>query len=337
MINTIFKAVRYAFNNKTIDFKIDDELTFSKILFENGLIGIVTPFLSEGVIINKKILTKLNKALDEYITMDIKQSFYIEKIRKELNQREIPFVFLKGAHLKLIYPNSYMRAMADIDIIVKEKDFDTVINVFNRLDFKLKDKTNNYLNFESIDEVEIELHQSVLLDIKDKDSIYANFWEYFKDDKMNLEYELVYLVKHLAYHFRNSLTSMRSFLDIEVFERHYEDIINYDLVYDFLEKEGLKTFYEKVKEINLIILNNKKYDNDVLKVLNYLFKIGINNNQFDSKTIHDFKGSKFKHFMKRRISFLFKDKKNLKHSNKALKETKLVSENKEILNYFGLK
>lgn len=370
MINTVFRSIRYGFNNKQIDFKIEDELSFSKMIFENGLIGIVVPYLDENSFTNKRLYEKLKKALNEYIVMDIKQNFYIEKIRNELNHKDISFVFLKGSHLKLIYPKSYMRAMGDIDIIVKDEDFEEVTNVFKKLDFKINGKTTHHLTFETIDEIDIELHSSVLSELEDKDSIYANIWNYFKDDKMGLEYELVYLVKHLARHFRSSGVGIRSLLDIEVFERHYEDVLNYDLVNEFLEVEGLKTFYLKVKEINLIILDNKEYSDETKDAINYLFKSGIHGtgsdyNQFVSRAVYDFKGSKFKYYfgmafpkykimkdrykyikyipillpvayIQRWISFLFKGRKSLKHRNEALKETELVKETKVMLNYFGL-
>ena len=100
MINTVFRSIRYGFNNKQIDFKIEDELSFSKMIFENGLIGIVVPYLDENSFTNKRLYEKLKKALNEYIVMDIKQNFYIEKIRNELNHKDISFVFVKGSRLK---------------------------------------------------------------------------------------------------------------------------------------------------------------------------------------------------------------------------------------------
>src|SRR5690554_3068078 len=151
MINTVFRSIRYGFNNKQIDFKIEDELSFSKMIFENGLIGIVVPYLDENSFTNKRLYEKLKKALNEYIVMDIKQNFYIEKIRNELNHKDISFVFLKGSHLKLIYPKSYMRAMGDIDIIVKDEDFEEVTNFLKTLVTSSKSSSLTIISISPID------------------------------------------------------------------------------------------------------------------------------------------------------------------------------------------
>jgi len=64
MINTVFRSIRYGFNNKQIDFKIEDELSFSKMIFENGLIGIVVPYLDENSFTNKKIIWKIKESFE---------------------------------------------------------------------------------------------------------------------------------------------------------------------------------------------------------------------------------------------------------------------------------
>src|SRR5690554_5839118 len=109
MIDIIFKAIRYGLNNKIIDFNIDNENEFSKAIFENGLIGIIVPNLKKDNFKEEKYYLKLLNALNEYIIVDTKQLFYIDKIKNALNENEIEFIFLKGSHLKQIYPKSYMR------------------------------------------------------------------------------------------------------------------------------------------------------------------------------------------------------------------------------------
>ena len=92
MIDTIFKAIRYGLNNKTIDFEINDEKAFSKAIFENGLIGIIVPSLSKETIKDEKLYKVLLNALNEYIVVDTKQIYYIDKI-KMFKWNEINFIF----------------------------------------------------------------------------------------------------------------------------------------------------------------------------------------------------------------------------------------------------
>lgn len=371
MVDTIFKAIRYGLNNKTIDFEINDEKAFSKAIFENGLIGIIVPSLSKDTIKDEKLYKILLNALNEYIVVDTKQIYYIDKIKNALNDNEIKFIFLKGSHLKQIYPKSHMRGMGDIDVIVKSEDLEKVSLIFKNLEFKQTGKTTHHITYETIDNVEIELHNSVLSELESNDSLFNNIWEYTNEDNnLILGYELVYLVKHLARHTRSSGIGIRSILDIEIFERYYKDDINYDKVYEFLKLEKLDLFYNKIKEINTIILNNKKYDENTKKTLNYLFKSGIhgsgsNYNPFVSRSVYQFKGGKFKYYfgmafpsykiMKGRykslkyvpfllpiyyvvrwISFIFKGSKSIKKRRTALNEKELIQETVDVLNYFGL-
>lgn len=371
MIDIIFKAIRYGLNNKTIDFEINDEMAFSKVVFENGLIGIIVPSLNKEIIKDEKLYTKLLNWVNEYIIIDTKQTFYIDQIKTEFNKHNINFIFLKGSHLKQLYPKSYMRGMGDIDVIVKKEDVNKANNILIKLGFKQTSKTTHHLVYETIDKVNIELHNSVLSELEEKDSLFNNVWQHLdRDDNLILEYELVYLIKHLARHTRSSGIGIRSILDIEIFERYYKERLNYEQVFLFLKQEKLGTFYNKIKEINNIILNNNKYDEKTSNTLNYLFKSGIHGsgsdyNPFVSRGVYQFKGGKFKYYfgmafpsyrvMKGRfpslkwvpfllpfyyivrwISFLFKGRKTIKKRKNALNEKDLIDQTADVLNYFGL-
>lgn len=53
----------------------------------------------------------------------------LKRIKEILNATQIPFVSLKGARLRYVYPNKMMRASCDIDILVKEEHLDQTVSV----------------------------------------------------------------------------------------------------------------------------------------------------------------------------------------------------------------
>jgi hypothetical protein len=50
------------------------------------------------------------------------QSDEVDFIRKTFTENKIPFMLLKGSHLKALYPQADMRFMVDMDILVHEED-----------------------------------------------------------------------------------------------------------------------------------------------------------------------------------------------------------------------
>lgn len=370
IINTIFEAVKLGLANEKINLEIKDEKAFARAVFENGLVGIIVPYLDKSIFKDQEIYQKLEKALRDYIVKDTKQAYYIDKIKEIFNKNDIEFVFLKGTHLKQLYPKSYMRAMGDIDVIVKITDLDKAVNLFKKNGFEYVSENGYHIVFKTIDNIEIELHVGVVSDIEDEITIFANIWPYISNKKLALEYELVYLVKHLAKHVRSSGIGIRSIIDIEIFEKYYQDELNYEIVNEYLKKDNLLEFYLKIKDINNIIFNNSKIDKNTKNTLEYIIRSGIHGsgssyNPFVSRGVYEHKGNKFKYYFSnvfpsfkimsgkykilkkipillpflyvyRWITFIFRKDKALKKRTNALKDKDLINETKEVLKYFGL-
>ena len=122
---------------KRHDFKITDSERLYQIAKENGLSGTVFEVVKNHKV-SDSLYTKFQKDFYKYVAQDEEQLRCIELIKGLLKANNIKHVFLKGSILKDIYPQSYMRSMGDIDLLVKEKDLNQVHELFERTKFNFQ-------------------------------------------------------------------------------------------------------------------------------------------------------------------------------------------------------
>ncbi len=120
----LFQLIEKSFKQERFQFETLDELSLTKIIFENGLVGLVYQSINQSTFKMQKYYQMLTQAFGSFVSKDIQQQAIIEDIKKLFNQHEIKHVFLKGSHLKQLYPETYMRGMGDIDCVVPKLDFD---------------------------------------------------------------------------------------------------------------------------------------------------------------------------------------------------------------------
>lgn len=89
------------------------------------------------------------------------QSFYgiLEEQKSIENALSVPYVVLKGTSAAMNYPKPSLRAMGDIDILVRPEDFEKATQELLAADYRIEsDKNIRHLNLTSPDNQEIELH-----------------------------------------------------------------------------------------------------------------------------------------------------------------------------------
>ena len=96
-----------------------DEKALLVLAKTNGLIGLIYPLIK-----NEMSASDLSRMVERdyyaYIAADIQQKTAADLIDNLLNERGIDHIFLKGNNLKPLYPETYMRGMGDIDVLVRE-------------------------------------------------------------------------------------------------------------------------------------------------------------------------------------------------------------------------
>ncbi len=171
---------------------------------------------------------------------------------EEMGAKHMP---LKGYIVKNLYPSPDMRTMGDLDLLIEKEKCDEIVSAFVADGFTSCAEGDLHSNVER-GNAYIEFHRSM---VNEKhETLYGYFGNGFHRAKLadgySCRYELthedlyIFLIAHVAKHYRYGGTGIRSLLDLYVYRKAYPDM-DYDYISAELEKIGLRIFGEKVEKI----------------------------------------------------------------------------------------
>jgi hypothetical protein len=226
---------------------------------DNGLSGLVYDTL-DAAWVSPQTYAKFRKDYFQYLKRDTLQQEAIKQIGKAFQAALIDHVFLKGTHLKQLYPQPYWRSMGDIDILIRPEQMPKAHQIMDSLQFVNSSNSFNHDTFEKGIDVVVEIHPKLDSEFNDKyDALFLDTWantvvsngvEY----QFRPEYELVYLLYHLAKHFSSSGVGLRSVLDIGVYLSRLGDSLQLETLRQLLEATKLTLFYH-----NMVLLNEQLF------------------------------------------------------------------------------
>lgn len=215
----------------------------------------------------KEIYNKMKKQFFLQIRCNTSIENHAKKIIDVFNQQKIEHILMKGYLLKTYYPSPEYRSMSDVDILIKDKDRDKSHDIMQRLGYKNNTKGVTVWDYKkSVSFVEIH---TVLLNKEFKDDVdfkdyFSNVWQNIKkldaDYSYMLEeqYNLIYLLVHAAKHFHNCGCGVRMIMDIAVYINKFRDILDWEYIWNEVEKLDLKLFTQ-----NILVLCNKWFDTKI--------------------------------------------------------------------------
>jgi hypothetical protein len=251
----IFEVIQHALSTTTYSKTIEDDKLFYKTVIENGLSGLVYSVIDQTMI-SKELFSRIEKSFYEYVSRDIKQLEAKAKLQDIFENHQIDFMFLKGIRLKSLYPETYMRAMGDIDILIREHDLEKVHVIFEQHQIHCTARSRQHDMFEMPNGLIIEIHPRLYKEFNPKyEPLFHDAWAYAHaitnhEYEFSPEYEILYLLYHLAKHMDTSGIGLRSALDIGIFLSRKEDQMNESLLLEYLKLSDMKTFYLSMIEIN---------------------------------------------------------------------------------------
>lgn len=172
-----------------------------------------------------------------------------------LDREGINYVPLKGAFLRQLYPEPWMRTSCDIDVLVKESDLERatkalVKNCAYTTDYK---KTYHDISLFSPFGMHLELHHNIKEDTEKYDKMLTRVWEFSQKEGENTskylltpEYLMLHLICHMAYHFAGGGCGVRSVLDVWLLNKSGVDE---GLLLPLLNEAGLLRFYRSVLQL----------------------------------------------------------------------------------------
>lgn len=238
-----------------------------KKLFYNAINQGLPAIMVNGInkdLVSKQLYEVFQKHTFLFIHKDLRQQNLIEQLITIFNDINIRFVFLKGTILKPLYDETFMRGMGDIDVLVDRDKLDLIEKTFKKRGFKIYAKSPQHDVYETKDGLLVEVHPTLYSDAHDAYSnFFSNAIDYATFDnnygRLEPNYELVYLVYHLAKHFRTSGIGLRSLLDISVYINHFEKVIHKKILDSYLEKTNLTTFFNTIMFLNYQYFGYRHY------------------------------------------------------------------------------
>ncbi len=156
----------------------------------------------------------------------------INNLRNIFEKNKIPFIFVKGTHLRNLYPVKELRTSGDIDVYVNDCDFSESRQLLIDLGYLLEVDNTNICEY-NIGKEKIELHAVSDYDHKYFSNIFEHSQKISKYEyALNLEEHLLFVLMHIAKHMSSYGAGVRMFMDVDVIIRHID---NFDY-YSFIEK-----------------------------------------------------------------------------------------------------
>ncbi len=186
--------------------------------------------------------------------------FELKRVCQALEEAKIPFIPLKGAVIKELYPEPWMRTSSDVDILVQETDFESAeAQLSKKLKYTVKERSSHDASFYAESGVHVELHFDLVEEGRANfaNKVLKNVWEYVRPvENWAYRCELIpsvfyfYHIAHMAKHFQYGGTGVRPILDLKLLDSKLE--LCAEERDSMLEEGKLLAFSNYIRELSLV-------------------------------------------------------------------------------------
>ena len=238
--------------------------------------------IKNDLIEDGEIKAKFQKQIMLAVYRYEKINYELGRLRKVLNEAEIPFIPLKGSVLRRYYPEPWMRTSCDIDVLVHESDLERAASALtSAVGYKADSKGSHDVGMFSDSGVHLELHYSLIEDkiVGSAADVLRSTWKNASPVSDTSEYAFgddlffFYHTAHMAKHFVNGGCGIRPFIDIWVlnhrvpFDKEKRDAL--------LAEGGLLTFAKQAEALSEAWLGNGEHTEITRRMQDYLLKGGV--------------------------------------------------------------
>lgn len=187
--------------------------------------------------------------------------------------------------MKELYPSQDMRTMADLDILMDSNKANLIIKVFKEMGYTLDhiDEEGHDV-YQKKPVMNIEMHHYLVpLNIIQKEILqyYEKQWERLIADKNNIHlYHMskedfyIYHIAHMVKHYKLGGTGIRSFIDIYIYKKHYNNILDWKYIYNELDKMKIRELAVTFEKVVDAWFQDEVIDNEVKQITTYVVTSG---------------------------------------------------------------
>ena len=229
----------------------------------------------------------------------------LDDITKLFESEGIDYTPLKGAVIRELYPERWMRTSGDIDILVREEDAKRASELLiQKLSYSFEDNGSHDIQLKSPSGVPLELHFS-LVDEDFAPEPLKHVWDFTycheatsKRKYLTDEMLVFYHVVHMAKHVKHGGCGIKPLLDMLVLEKSGK--LDEGLSTELLKKSGLEIFFEVAKKLAKVWFAGEKHDELTKSLEDYILSAGVYGNLQNAVAAgQSERGGKFKYLMSR--------------------------------------
>ncbi len=300
-----------------------------------------------GSTLEKYELLPEGKYAEMFREQEITAVYRYERLNFEYNQiceifekSKIDFMPLKGAVLRQLYPEPWMRTSCDIDILVHRKDLKRAQSVLEKeLQYTKENEGTHDIKLRSLNDVSLELHYDLVEDNRAKNShtVLKNIWKY-SQVKENCEYFHImnkdmfyfYHIAHIAKHFEVGGCGIRPLLDLWLMDNN-ADYRNYPSE-KLLKQGGLLRFSYALRSLSEVWFSEKEHDDTTLKMQAYILQGGVYGTEENHILMRNYKaGGRIRYMLSR----IFVPYVNLKYEFVILQKYRFLTPVFEVYRWFS--
>ncbi len=218
---------------------------------------------------------------DREIMRDIHQQTEYDILCEAFAQEKIRFLPLKGILIKSLYPQSDFRTMSDIDLLIDEANAEKVKDVMLSLGYEVDSVEFGVHDvYHKKPVVSIEVHRELFGDEGQEFApLFSDPWNKCEKRSDTLyeftpQYFFAYLLAHGIKHYQQGGTGIRTFMDIEIYRRHFGQQLDMDKLYDMFEKAGQRKLCEDFIRLSELWFGAAEDDGTLDNISRYIISGG---------------------------------------------------------------
>ena len=223
-----------------------------KLLKRNKLESLAFTVLQAEPALPPEIKEYLSHQTIRDLVLDTRQMHLMALLRQTFAQKGIPFAMVKGAYLKQDYPQSHLRFMSDIDLIIEPESKDAAESCIREMDGVFHGYDGNDAIFIMPGNLTLETHRYLFFRREKNGIAPCSDWSYLDKEKNALTEEgfALQMICHLLSNLCKAGLGIRYVMDLWIYRHRHPNQPDWDKVMAQLQAWGLKKVAENVIELS---------------------------------------------------------------------------------------
>lgn len=200
---------------------------------------------------DEALCRQLDGLLHAAVGAAVQRCAAFEALSQTLSDSGIAHMPVKGYYLRALYPVPEVRTFGDIDVLIHPEDRQKAHQLLLSLGYQSENNwepTYSYRKGAEYYELHTNLMDGNLDGRSDLQAYFAAAWAHAEPDeglrfRPAADFHLIYTVCHLAKHLYGGGAGLRMYLDVALYVRHFDSVLEWDKIADEFSTLHLWDFF----------------------------------------------------------------------------------------------